>query len=97
MFLTAESWDFVRLCYLRNNKCERDSSLSPVAEKHNWIIKICHAAKPDVAFGEVYINFAKVGIKDSMRHPAGFGAVQRPAKVRMRKLAQNINRQVILP
>ena len=75
MFLMAEFWDFVRLRYLRSNKCERDSSLFSVKEKHNWIIKICHAAKPDVAFGGDSIHFAKVGVKDSMRHPAGFGAV----------------------
>ena len=48
MFLVAEFWDFERLCYLRSNKCEHDSSLSPVEEKKNWIIKICHAANRQV-------------------------------------------------
>ena len=53
MFLVAEFWDFVRLRYLRSNKCERDSSLSPVEENNSWIIKIYHAAKPDVLSGEI--------------------------------------------
>ena len=62
---------------MRSNKCERGPSLCPAEETHNWIINICHAAKPDVKVGGGSINFAKVRVKDSVRHPAGLGAIPR--------------------
>ena len=58
---------FLRVRYLRSSKCERGPSLPPVEEKYNWMIKICHAAKPDDTFGGSSIYFAKMRVKDSVR------------------------------